>query len=83
MKKAKVIVYKKNSTRIIYYIPWSIFTILNTIFLFIIFILRNVGKGVVFINNHIAKTGDHFGDLAKNDEKLDDLIAKLQAARKK
>lgn len=71
------------SFRLIYYIPWGIFLILNVTFLTLIFILRVIGKSTVWINNNISNIGDYFGDLSRNDDKLDKFIKKVNILRKR
>ena len=62
--------------RKLYIIPWIIFGILNIFFLGIVFIIRWIGKSVVFVNNHISATGDWFGEQA--DTTIEDLLSKVE-----
>ena len=66
------------SLRFLWYIPLSIFFVLNMTFLLIIWIMRNVGKGMVWLNNNISEAGDFFTDKTKNDKSLDNFLEKVQ-----
>ena len=73
----------------IFYLPFGVFLIINVILLSLIFILRNIGNAIVWVNNHTSDYGDYFYDkTAKDsifDEKMDEYIVRsnnLKKARK-
>lgn len=72
-----------NILRVLYYIPWGILGFFNVSFLSLIYIIRNIGNGIVWINNKISDYGDYFGDKARDNEKLEIFIKKMEEEKRR
>jgi len=59
-----------------YWIIWIIMGFLNTVFLGIIFIVKSILKGIIYINDSFVKIGNHCGKYV-NQDKIEKLILKL------
>ena len=59
----------------IFWIPSVILFIINLVFLLIIFILKNIGKGLVWVNNNISDAGTFCTEMAQGETKKEKLQA--------